>query len=328
MLARSQSSSSRYRAGYPFNCRDADVVLRSSDGVEFRVHKRLMRIASEVLSELISLAQPPSSPPTSGRNHRKQRPVLDLRDSSENIDLFLRFIYPIPEPTITLNDVYTLLELSNKYSAPNVAQRMRPHLLRPDHLEADPYVIYALANYARMPDVAAVAARHTLPQPIPSTLKLTEMAEGTALVRLLEYRKKCAAAAASVTRIADEHVPWWVQLQWRRFCFLSECWECAKLLPGRVLKWHKKACGTVLVPEYWVEYMAAAGDALGERLDPGVVKDRRLLGPAIESAMRCSKCAAGAWRDVEEFAEILADAVEEAICSVSVSGTGGVEFER
>ena len=61
-----------------------------------------------------------------------------------------------------------------------------------------------------------------------------------------------------------------------------------------------------------------AGDALGERLDPGVVKDRKLLGPAIESAMRCSKCAAGAWRDVEEFAEILADAVQEAICSVSV----------
>ncbi|EJF59655.1 hypothetical protein BD309DRAFT_492868 [Dichomitus squalens] len=318
MLAYSQSSSSTRtsRASHPFDCRDADIVLRSSDGVEFLVHKRLLRIASRVLTQLIPLARMPPPSSSSGRRHKKERPVLDLADSSENLDLFLRFIYPILEPSIMLNEVYTILELSTKYDAPSVAQRMRPHLLRPDHLEADPYVIYALATYAHMQDIAAVAARHTLSHPIPPTLKLTEMAEGTDLVRLLEYRKKCVAAAVSVTRIADDNVPWWVQLQWRRFCFLSECWECAKLLPGRSLKWHRTACGTVRVPDYWVEYMAAAGAALVEKLDPKVAKDRRLLQPAIECAMRCSKCAAAAWKDVEDFAEILAAAVEEAVCSV------------
>ena len=206
---------------------------------------------------------------------------------------------------------------------------MRPHLLRPDHLAGDPYVIYALAAYAGMPDIAAVAARHTLPHPIPSTLKLTGMAQGSALVPLLVYRRRCEAAARSVVAVAvggtddpDGRVPWWIQMRWRRFCFLGECWECAKLLPGRHLKWDKLVCGSLLVPEYWVRYMAGVGEALGERLDPGVARDARLVRPALESAVRCSTCAGRAWWDVEEFAGILADAIEEAIFSVSAQMTG------
>lgn len=323
MLAYSPSvaSTTRTGAGDPFNCRDADVILLSSDGVEFKVHKKLIRLGSRVLSELIPFAQSPPPPSSPTRRHRKQRPVLSLADASDILDLFLRFIYPIPEPQITLNEVYPLLELATKYGAPNVASRMRPYLLRPDHLEADPYVIYALASYAGMHDIAAVAARHTLPHPIPSTLKLTEMAEGSALVRLLEYRRRCAAAAASVARIADDRVPWWIQMQWRRLCFLGQCWECAKLLPGRRLKWDRTACGSLQVPEYWVLYMAGVGAALGEKLDPRVARDAMLVGPALESAMRCSKCAGKAWWDMEEFAGILADAIEEAIYSVSAQMT-------
>ncbi|PIL29332.1 hypothetical protein GSI_09383 [Ganoderma sinense ZZ0214-1] len=321
MLAYSQSvtSTSTTRAGDPFNCRDADVVLLSSDGVEFKVHKKLIRLGSRVLSELIPLAQPPLHPPSAPPRHRKQRRVLRLSDSSDVLDLFLRFLYPIPEPPITLNDVYPLLELATKYGAPSVAARMRPHLLRPDHLAADPYVIYALAAYAGMHDIAAVAARHTLPHPIPSTLKLTEMAEGSALVQLLVYRRRCEAAAKSVATVADDRVPWWVQMQWRRLCFLGECWECAKLLPGRRLRWDRLACGSVVVPEYWVRYMAGVWEALGERLDPGIARDAGLLRPALESAVRCSKCVGRAWWDLEEFAGILADAVEEAIYSVKFS---------
>ena len=334
MLTYSQSiaSTSTTRAADPFNSRDADVILLSSDGVEFKVHKKLIRLGSRVLSELIPLAQPPPPPPppsTPARRHRKQRPVLPLADSSDVLDLFLRFLYPIPEPPTTLNDVYPLLELATKYGAPSVAARMRPHLLRPDHLAGDPYVIYALAAYAGMPDIAAVAARHTLPHPIPSTLKLTGMAQGSALVPLLVYRRRCEAAARSVVAVAvggtddpDGRVPWWIQMRWRRFCFLGECWECAKLLPGRHLKWDKLVCGSLLVPEYWVRYMAGVREALGERLDPGVARDARLVRPALESAVRCSTCAGRAWWDVEEFAGILADAIEEAIFSVSAQMTG------
>ena len=68
---------------------------------------------------------------------------------------------------------------------------------------------------------------------------------------------------------------------------------------------------------------ARVREALGERLDPGVARDARLVRPALESAVRCSTCAGRAWWDMEEFAGILADAIEEAIFSVSAQMTGG-----
>ncbi|RPD55449.1 hypothetical protein L227DRAFT_566618 [Lentinus tigrinus ALCF2SS1-6] len=323
------ASPSVVRAAAPFDGKDTNLVLRSSDNVDFRVHKHIISLASPVLDAFVSPAsQPP--PPSATRRHRK-RPVVELSEPSEVLDLFLRFIYPVPEPSITLDDIAILLELARRYAAPCVASRMRLHLLRPEQLESDPLRVYALASLADMEDVARIAARHTLPHPPPSPAQLSEMRmlPGKALVRLLNYRKNCVQAAANVAHIADRDgsVPWWIQLQWRRFCFLSECgYECSKLRRRR-LKWHKTVSGCVDVPEWWVEYMGAVGKALMERLDPGVVREQRLVRPAVGKAMRCEKCAGKVIWDMEDFGRILAEAVEEAISSVELGVIGTREYE-
>lgn len=147
------------------------------------------------------------------------------------------------------------------------------------------------------------------------------MLPGAALLRLLDYRQRCVAAATRVARIENATVPWWLQLQWQRFCFLSECgWECAKL-PRRTLKWRKRLHECVEVPEYWIEYMNAVGTALGDTLDPAVARERELLRQAAEKAAGCSKCAGRVVWDLQEFGEILEDAIGEAIAGVSTIPT-------
>ena len=322
------SSSASLRAAAPFDSKDADVVLRSSDNVDFRVHKSILKLASPVLAALISLTPlPPSAP----RRHRRRR-VVPLAEPGESLDLFLRFIYPVPEPPLSLDEVATLLELAHKYDSPSVTSRMRPHLLRPDDLHADPLQVYALASYAGMDDVARTAALFTLPHPLPHPAQLAEtrLLPGPALVRVLEYRRRCVEAATRVARIADDGaVPSWVQLRWRRFCFLSECSsrECAKL-PRRTLRWDRTLYGCVDVPEYWVAYMDAVADALEKSLDPGVARSRALVRGAAEAGVGCARCAGRVGADLEEFAEIVEAVIEEAISSVSSGSQWGCLWGR
>lgn len=322
VLCSSFSSSSAMRAAPPFDSKDANVVLRSSDNVDFKVHKHIIKLASPVLAAFISLAPSPPPPPSASRRHHMRR-IVELSDPSEFLDMFLRFVYPVPEPLLALDDVATVLELSHKYDSSTVTSRMRTHLLRPEFLESDPLQVYALASFAGMDDVVQIAARHTLPHPPPRPAHLTEkrMLPGAALLRLLDYRQRCVAAATRVARIENATVPWWLQLQWQRFCFLSECgWECAKL-PRRTLKWRKRLHECVEVPEYWIEYMNAVGTALGDTLDPAVARDRELLRQAAEKAAGCSKCAGRVVWDLQEFGEILEDAIGEAIAGVSTIST-------
>lgn len=321
------------RAAEPFNSKDANVILRSSDDVEFRVHRQVLALASPVLAALISrssaasttsfymepsFSRAPSASGTSSRAHHRKRPILDLPHASATLDLFLRFIYPVPEPSLTLDDVATLLELAEKYDAQGVTKRMRTHLLLPEHLEHDPTSVYALASHAGMADVVQIAARRTLALSLPARdLAEVRFHSGTALMRLLEYRTECGMAVADVVRV-DNAVPWWVLMEWRRLCFLSDCSECAAVATRHNLVWHKVLRGCVDVPRYWVEYMQGVSAALQKRLDPSVARDPALVRPAVEAGLKCSRCAAKIYWDMEEFAKLLEEAIEEAISLVSI----------
>ncbi|KAI0640440.1 hypothetical protein C8Q79DRAFT_1015226 [Trametes meyenii] len=298
-----RGSSSTTRAATPFDGngkhrRSANAILRANDGVEFRVQKYQLAFASPVLEELIRRASCPISPPSSPDlcSSPRIRAVVDLPHPSDVLDLFLRFIFPVSEPTLTLDDIALLLELAHKYDAESVRCCMRMHLLLPAHMEDDPTRIYALATYAGFNDIARVAARHTL-------------------------FRNCVKDAAEVVHVhcVVDAVPWWIQLQWRRFCFLSECGaECMSVWPRRRLAWHKALYGGVDVPQYWIDYMKGVREALlRKRLDPGVARDQALLRLAVEAGVKCSKCASQVYWDMDEFSKLLEEAIEEAVSVVS-----------
>jgi len=71
---------------------DGDVVMKSSDGKEFRVHSVILREASTVFRDMLKLPEGAS---------RDQTPI-SMVEKSEVLDDLMRWLYPLPTaPTIT-----------------------------------------------------------------------------------------------------------------------------------------------------------------------------------------------------------------------------------
>ncbi|KAI0642134.1 hypothetical protein C8Q79DRAFT_929621 [Trametes meyenii] len=147
----SQRSQETTRAAAPFNREDADIVIRSSDNVEFHVHRIILSLASPVFAAMLTLPQPPGDNPT--------RPVVDVSEDSETFGIFLQMCYPLEEPRLTSFPlIRKVLACAVKYEAPRVLSSMKIALTRPGLLEEDPLRVFALACYFGLEEEAALAA--------------------------------------------------------------------------------------------------------------------------------------------------------------------------
>lgn len=73
-----------------FDVPDANLIIRSSDSVDFRVHKPVLAMASSVFKDLFSLPQPSDS------KSDDDFPVVNLPEDSELLHCLLSIIYPVP----------------------------------------------------------------------------------------------------------------------------------------------------------------------------------------------------------------------------------------
>jgi BTB/POZ domain len=72
-----------------FDLSDANLIIRSSDHVDFRVHKSILAIVSPFFQQMLSLPQPSDSESVDGL------PVVQLSESSELLDSLISLLYPI-----------------------------------------------------------------------------------------------------------------------------------------------------------------------------------------------------------------------------------------
>ena len=68
---------------------NANLVIRSSDSVNFKVHKPVLAMASPFFKDLLSLPQPPGSESLDGL------PVVQLSEDSELLGTLLSMLYPL-----------------------------------------------------------------------------------------------------------------------------------------------------------------------------------------------------------------------------------------
>ena len=146
------------RARSPFNRDDADIVLRSSDDVDYQLHKQILSVASPFFKDMFSLQQPPINDKEpfvilEGRHV----PVIQVSEISSTLDSLFRILYPTEWCRADLTSLGDALSAAKKYQLQYPEKLLYQSILT--SLEKAPLTIYAVACSLGMEQVAALAAR-------------------------------------------------------------------------------------------------------------------------------------------------------------------------
>jgi hypothetical protein len=187
-----------------------DVILRSSDLVDFRVHKSTLSISSPFFSDMFSLPQPPL-----GHDCIVDGlPAVQLSECAEVLLGLITMLYPIPA---VIPDSYdkalALLAASQKYDMPTVQSTIRSEMKSRNITTptgALAFRAYAISSSHGLIPEMETAARLTLEYPMSFEFigeQLT-MFGGLALHDLARYRKRCRdSLIACVESLLDSRLP-------------------------------------------------------------------------------------------------------------------------
>jgi len=180
-----------------FRSPEADLRLHSSDKVEFHVFSRILTEASPVFRDMASLPKPEHS-----QTNGALSDCVDLAEDAETLDLTIRFLYPMPDPSISTLDVLKrLLKAADKYLLEGMMHSLRRILVSPIFVEKEPLRVYALACMYRYETEAKIASRHCLKTDIVHQAELYEelaMISGRDLLRLIKLHQTRATAILSI----------------------------------------------------------------------------------------------------------------------------------
>lgn len=144
------------KASKPFDREDADFILRSGDKVDFHVHRIILTLASPVFADMLSLPQPPDAAGT-------ERPVVDVSEDSEALDVLLRVCYPEPVPDFpSLDLLHRVLGAAMKYEIHAAIVLAKNAMVQPRFMDESPLHVFVIACRLGLEDQAAAAARHAV----------------------------------------------------------------------------------------------------------------------------------------------------------------------
>ncbi len=192
----------------PFDIPDANLIVRSSDGVDFRVHKPVLAVSSPFFKDLLSLPQPSDGESVDGL------PMVQFPEDSELLDSLLSMTYPLrqvipksydqvlymPGHVIVRSNVYYkvlyLLAACQKYEMASVQSIIRGKVNCgefPAPKGTESFAAYAIASNKGLIPEMENAARQTLDQPMTfETLgENLRLFEGWALRNLADFRNRC-----------------------------------------------------------------------------------------------------------------------------------------
>ena len=192
-----------------FDTSDTNLIIRSCDLIDFRVHKSILATASPFFKDLLSLPQPSDGENVDGL------PMVQLSESSELLNALLSILYPIRtvipnsydkvlhflancRELMTNSDhkVLYLLAACQKYEMASVQSTIRAEVKRgkfPVPKGAEAFPAYAIASRKGLIPEMESAARQTLESPMTFEVlgEGLRLFEGAALRDLASFRKRC-----------------------------------------------------------------------------------------------------------------------------------------
>ncbi|GJE90672.1 hypothetical protein PsYK624_068160 [Phanerochaete sordida] len=279
----------------PFDSPRADVVLRSSEGTDFRMLQTFLAWSSPVFDGMFSLPQP-----AGGDTINEQQdglPVVQLAETGAVLDILLRFCMPQAPPAVTnIKLALGVREAARKYE---VAWAARVAGEAIDTLtEKDPLRMYAIACQSGLQGEARKAAMRCLRLPLAmiTDSQVEEIEEITVrqFRRLVRYRQRCRDAV-------EKQVP-------------SSAYYALYGLPSCAVSGEdkRKQCG-----EWFDKWVHKVVEELKECTWGGQLKVEDATAAYIAN-MPCQKCRSYGFADAQRSVTAAALATEREIAKIQL----------
>ncbi|KAG8936712.1 hypothetical protein FRC02_011994 [Tulasnella sp. 418] len=190
-----------------FNAEDADLILRSLDGVEFKVYRQILALASTVWADMFSLGATIHDEAESKKS--SDPPVVSVTEKASILSDILSFVYPVPKPDVnTLDHCSDIIAIAEKYDVTGAMPYLRNILLSSKFLKESPIRVYAIACSYAWTAEAKEASRHTLicnilETPITPELYRINAVEYIKLIQLHRTRSQSAIAMIDTIQPAN-----------------------------------------------------------------------------------------------------------------------------
>lgn len=288
-------------AADPFNSVHADMILRSSDFIEFRVHKSILTVCSPHWESVIQSFGENSDgvPKTATLRDRQGRPIMNVGEDSNTLDLLLRLVYPIDFPPIdSVWDAFTLLEAARKCGMVHAIKASKKAITQ--YAETNPLRVYVLAAKRGWDIEMRAAAFASLAHPIQETYvqELEDLHAGV-YFRLLAYHRLSAKAASA--RVVD--------LSWMSEIAVNTGWQpCWATCSNTACR---KAYN---MPSAWFQqYVSGVMQAIRTKPRSKTLDEPALMDVALVRAVACEDCRDSALVDLRTFNTYLGEKIERVI---------------
>ncbi|KAH8985658.1 hypothetical protein EDB86DRAFT_2328525 [Lactarius hatsudake] len=169
---------------------DANIIIRSSDQVKFRVHKSLLSVLSPFFNDRLSLPKPPDGEPVDGP------PVIQFSEDADLLNTLVSLLCPIsPYIPNSYEHAFALLAACQGYDMVSIRSYIRAEIKRwaPTSTGVEAFRRYAIASSLGLNPEMESAARLTLGYPMTFEYLgyVLRSFKGRALCDLIRYRKRC-----------------------------------------------------------------------------------------------------------------------------------------
>ncbi|KAJ7647018.1 hypothetical protein FB45DRAFT_892118 [Roridomyces roridus] len=289
----------------------SDLILRSSDSVDFHTHKTLLAFASPIFRELVA-SPSPTHPLIEAVDAREGTAVIQLSEPSDALCQLLLLCYPqavIGAFGRNLDGLCDAYGAAEKYKIPGGKPAVKAAISK--YVEDEPYRVYAIACHLELPDLAKSAALETLDDyflPTDGEYDSPEFAHITAakLLQLRAFHVQCGVNAANIVKgIASAQT------------YDAKGSEAAR--PWWILEGHQGNCGPTIEqdthrsPAPWFRaHMATVGEVVKSRPN-GAAAAQAVLDytNTLRDISKCGRCCQDSAEHMATLAERVRQLVED-----------------
>ena len=216
----------------------ADLVLRSSDSIDFFITGALVRVVSSVFDEMFPLKE---------HETKDGWPVICVQESSRTLHPLLRIVYHDMDELDTEDwQLYRDIVLAvRKYKMASIERKLRKQVTASSLILNQSLRIYILATMFGWKEVQKAAVLNMLSQPLSEMAYISELSllTGADLYRLVRFRFDCGDEACKVFE-ADRS---YLSLIANGSCSncgrsLNKCYNCGRTQLSQlpILSWKEK----------------------------------------------------------------------------------------